>query len=50
MRRERGGWVAPLIGVVLAIGALGHCAYVYSTCDGKVVRGFFDQPVCLEGK
>lgn len=40
--------VKVVIGLIIAALVVGHCAYVHATCDGKVIKGYFDQPVCLE--
>lgn len=35
--------------VVGIVASLGYWAYVAANCNGEVVRGFFDQPVCVAG-
>jgi hypothetical protein len=49
VRRLRNFPWGPFFGVLIVLGIFGHCGYVYATCEGRVLKGYFDQPVCVTG-
>ena len=45
-----GTWLLACVSLVLVVGVLAWWQHVAANCDGHVVRGLWDQPVCVEGE
>lgn len=48
--KQRADYIAMVTALLIAVFMMAHCAKVYSTCDGIVVKNGFDWPVCIEAR